>query len=313
MRQLVRNAPRSSMLTSIPSPFRKQKLKFGEACLVGNELIGEMGQERIPVFMEKAFDDPADRGALECRPRLRYGEGIRASLCALGQKAFSNQIRHDGLHGGVSEGFPARSQDRFDIADGHRRLSGPENLHNSCFEWSKHGAGPVVSEAEEFCSHLPSILADVRPSVKTNPSAVAFTSVPSKPLILFVCRHNTGRSQMAEAFLRKFAGDTVEVASAGTIAANHPDPGVIVAMAEVGIDISKARPKLLNPAIVARAVRIITMGCDVESCDVKLGALRIDEDWKLPDPKGEPPERVREIRDLICRKAHDLAASLKVW
>jgi len=136
---------------------------------------------------------------------------------------------------------------------------------------------------------------------------------PGKPLILFVCRHNTGRSQMAEAFLRQFAGDAVEVASAGTgtVSADRPDPGVIAAMAEIGIDISAARPKLLDPAVIARAVRIITMGCNVETCDVDLGKLRIDDDWGLPDPKGESPERVREIRDLICLKARDLAASFK--
>jgi len=131
-----------------------------------------------------------------------------------------------------------------------------------------------------------------------------------KPFVLFVCKHNTGRSQMAEAFLRKFMGDAVEVASAGTVSADRPDPGVIAAMAELGIDISAARPKLLDPDVIARANRIITMGCDVVSCDVKLGALRIDDDWGLPDPKGQPPERVREIRDEVCRKAHDLAASL---
>jgi arsenate reductase (thioredoxin) len=131
-----------------------------------------------------------------------------------------------------------------------------------------------------------------------------------KPLVLFVCRHNTGRSQMAEAFVRQFAGDAVEVASAGTVAADRPDPSVIAAMAEVGIDISVARPKLLDPGVVARAVRIITMGCDVESCDVKLGALRIDDDWGLPDPKGQSSERVRAIRDLVCQKARDLVAEL---
>lgn len=91
---------------------------------------------------------------------------------------------------------------------------------------------------------------------------------PRRPLVLFVCRHNTGRSQMAEAFVRRFAGDAVEVASAGTIAADRPDPGVITAMAELDIDISAARPKLLDPAVAARADRIIAMGCDVESCDV---------------------------------------------
>jgi arsenate reductase len=123
----------------------------------------------------------------------------------------------------------------------------------------------------------------------------------SKPSVLFVCRHNTGRSQMAEAYLRFFAGDRVDVASAGTIAADVPDPGVVAAMAEDGIDISSARPKLLVAHQLARADRIITMGCDVE------GVPRIDDDWGLPDPKGQPPERVREIRALVRAKAQALA------
>jgi phosphinothricin acetyltransferase len=125
-----------------------------------------------------------------------------------------------------------------------------------------------------------------------------------KPLVLFVCRHNTGRSQMAEAFLRGFAGAEVEVASAGTIAADRPDPGVVAVMAAIGIDISHARPKLIDPALAARADRVITMGCDVE------GLLRVDDDWGLPDPKGQPPERLIEIRDLVCRKAGALAKDL---
>ncbi len=125
-----------------------------------------------------------------------------------------------------------------------------------------------------------------------------------RPFVLFVCKHNTGRSQMAEAYLRRFTGDAVEVASAGTIAADHPDPGVVAAMADVDIDISKARPKLLDPSVVARADRIITMGCDVE------GVPRIDDDWGLADPKGQSPERVREIRDIVCAKAGTLAKQL---
>jgi len=68
--------------------------------------------------------------------------------------------------------------------------------------------------------------------------------------------------------------------------------------------ISAARPKLLDPELAKRAARIITMGCDVE------GVPRIDEDWGLPDPKGQPIERVREIRDLVCRKAGELAKQL---
>lgn len=127
----------------------------------------------------------------------------------------------------------------------------------------------------------------------------------TKPLILFVCRHNTGRSQMAEAYLRHFVGDAVEILSAGTIAATEPDSGVVAAMAEDGIDISAVRPKLLDPQVASRADRIITMGCDVQ------GVPRIDDDWGLPDPKGQPPERVREIRDVIKGKARALATALK--
>jgi arsenate reductase len=125
-----------------------------------------------------------------------------------------------------------------------------------------------------------------------------------RPLVLFVCKHNTGRSQMAEAFLRSFAGDRVEVVSAGTIAADRPDPGVVAVMAEIGIDISGARPKLLRDTLTAHADRIITMGCDVE------GVPRVDDDWGLPDPKGQPPERVREIRDLVRARARHLASEL---
>ncbi len=124
-----------------------------------------------------------------------------------------------------------------------------------------------------------------------------------KPFVLFVCKHNTGRSQMAEAFFRRSVGDAVEVASAGTIAADRPDANVVAVMAEMNVDISSARPKLLDAIMAARADRIITMGCDVE------GVPRIDDDWGLPDPKGQPPERVREIRDLVSIKAAQLAAS----
>ncbi len=93
----------------------------------------------------------------------------------------------------------------------------------------------------------------------------------------------------------------MKVASAGTIAADRPDPTVVAAMAEADIDISAARSKLVDPDVMAGADRIITMGCDVE------GVPRIEDDWGLTDPKGQPIERVREIRDMVCRKAGDLA------
>lgn len=127
----------------------------------------------------------------------------------------------------------------------------------------------------------------------------------NKPLVLFVCKHNTGRSQMAEAYLRHLAGDRVEVQSAGTIAADMPDPGVVAAMAEDGIDISAARPKLLTPEMAERAKLIITMGCDVQ------GVPRIDDDWGLPDPKGQSTEQLRAIRELVKHRAQELADNLR--
>jgi len=109
---------------------------------------------------------------------------------------------------------------------------------------------------------------------------------------------------MAEAYLRYFAGNKIEVASAGTIAAAVPDPGVVAIMAEDGIDIRAARPKLLDVEKAKTADRIITMGCDVE------GVPRIDADWGLPDPKGQSRDVVREIRDSIKEKARTLAIAL---
>ena len=128
--------------------------------------------------------------------------------------------------------------------------------------------------------------------------------MPSKPFVLFVCKHNTGRSQMAEAYTRLFCDSMFDVASAGTIAADKPDAGVVQAMAEDGVDISSARPKLVSKDVLDRADFVITMGCDVE------GVSRIDEDWSLPDPKGQSPERVREIRDTIKAKALGLVARI---
>jgi arsenate reductase len=145
---------------------------------------------------------------------------------------------------------------------------------------------------------------DVRAGADSGGETLMTMEKHCMPLVLFVCKHNTGRSQMAEAFLRRFAMDRIEVASAGTIAADRPNPGVVAAMAEVGIDISSARPKLIDPAVLARADYVITMGCDVE------GVARIDDDWGLPDPKGQPPERVREIRELVSAKVAELAEKL---
>ena len=115
--------------------------------------------------------------------------------------------------------------------------------------------------------------------------------------VLFACVHNAGRSQMAAAFFNALADPTqARALSAGTHPSERVHPAVVEAMAEFGIDLSKARPGLLTREKASGASLLVTMGCG-EECPVVPG-LRT-EDWALDDPKDQPPERVREIRDEI--------------
>ncbi|CUU58778.1 Protein-tyrosine-phosphatase [Parafrankia irregularis] len=123
--------------------------------------------------------------------------------------------------------------------------------------------------------------------------------MPEKPSILFVCVHNAGRSQMAAGFLTHLAGDQVEVRSAGSVPATEVNPVAVAAMAEIGIDIAAATPKILTADAVATSTLVITMGCG-DTCPVFPG-IRY-EDWKLDDPAGLDVDAVRPIRDAI--RAH---------
>lgn len=128
--------------------------------------------------------------------------------------------------------------------------------------------------------------------------------------IVFVCVENAGRSQIAEAFARKYGGEEVEVYSAGTMPALSVHPEVIQAMMEKGIDLSSKKPQILNEKILEKADLVITMGCSVEGlCPAPL--IKDIVDWKLEDPKGKPIEKVREIRDEIERKVLDLLKQIK--
>ena len=128
-----------------------------------------------------------------------------------------------------------------------------------------------------------------------------------KPSVLFVCVHNAGRSQMAAGWLRHLAGDTVEVRSAGSIPADQVNPAAIEAMAEVGIDITDQRPKILEYDTVESSDVIVTMGCG-DACPYFPGKRY--EDWKLDDPAGKGVESVRPIRDEIRGRVQDLLAGL---
>ncbi|MEJ7568503.1 MAG: hypothetical protein WKF41_09595 [Gaiellaceae bacterium] len=120
--------------------------------------------------------------------------------------------------------------------------------------------------------------------------------------VLFVCTHNAGRSQIAQAFFERYASEDLRAESAGQEPAAAIWPNVIEAMHEVGIDISDRKPKKIDVEMQLHADKGITLNCQ-GSCPYLIGAV---EDWEIDDPAGQPLEKVREIRDEIERRVRDL-------
>jgi protein-tyrosine-phosphatase len=126
--------------------------------------------------------------------------------------------------------------------------------------------------------------------------------------VLFVCVHNSGRSQMAEAFFNQKTQAKAVATSAGTQPATQVNPTVVSAMREVGIDIVENKPKILTAEMLESAARVITMGCNVaEACPATFTPT---EDWGLDDPEGRPIEQVRQIRDEIKAKVDELVKTI---
>ena len=125
--------------------------------------------------------------------------------------------------------------------------------------------------------------------------------------VMFVCVHNAGRSQMAQGFLQHLAGDRVEVRSSGTMPGDQVNPAVVEAMAELGIDISSATPKILTDEDVRASDYVITMGCG-DKCPFYPGKIYLD--WVLEDPAGKGVESVRPIRDEIKILVENLVAEI---
>jgi arsenate reductase (thioredoxin) len=123
--------------------------------------------------------------------------------------------------------------------------------------------------------------------------------------VIFACVHNAGRSQMAAAFFNA-AASRARAVSAGTQPGERVHPEVVAAMNECGIDLSQARPQKLTEALAREASLLVTMGCG-DACPYVPGLRR--DDWPLPDPKGQPVERVREIRDDIRQRVEKLIAA----
>ena len=131
-----------------------------------------------------------------------------------------------------------------------------------------------------------------------NTSDVPATEQPSDRSIryvLFVCNHNAGRSQMAQAFFERYGPEDVRAESAGTEPAPEIWPPVVEAMREVGIDLEGRKPKKLTLEMQLHADWAITMGCG-DACPY---VATIVEAWDIPDPAGRPIEDVRAIRDGI--------------
>jgi protein-tyrosine-phosphatase len=124
---------------------------------------------------------------------------------------------------------------------------------------------------------------------------------------MFVCVHNAGRSQMAQGFLQHLAGDRIEVRSSGTMPGNQVNPSAVEAMAELGIDISSAQPKVLTNEDVMASDYVITMGCG-DACPFYPGKTYLD--WALQDPAGKGVEDVRPIRDEIKGLVEALIAEI---
>jgi arsenate reductase len=120
--------------------------------------------------------------------------------------------------------------------------------------------------------------------------------------VLFVCTHNAGRSQMAQAFFERLAPEDLRAESAGQEPADAIWPNVVEAMGEIGIDISGRTPKKIDLEMQLHVDKAITLNCQ-GSCPYVIGGI---EDWKVDDPAGRPIEEVREIRDDIERRVREL-------
>lgn len=133
--------------------------------------------------------------------------------------------------------------------------------------------------------------------------------VDAMKTVLYVCVHNAGRSQMAEAFTNALSRGKVKGVSAGTVAGEGVNPVAERVMAEVGISMEGQRPKQLTQKMVDAADQVITMGCgvDAEACPAR---FILTDDWGLDDPAGQPVEKVREIRDQIKKRVERLIAEV---
>jgi arsenate reductase len=125
--------------------------------------------------------------------------------------------------------------------------------------------------------------------------------------VLFVCLHNAGRSQMAQALFERAASPEHQAASAGTTPAERVHPEVVDVMRELDIDLAGRRPRLLTRQLAEQADVVVTMGCG-DACPFIPDKRYLD--WDLPDPSRQPLSEVRATREEISRRITTLLAEL---
>jgi protein-tyrosine-phosphatase len=125
--------------------------------------------------------------------------------------------------------------------------------------------------------------------------------------VLFVCRHNAGRSQMSQALFERAASCRHTASCAGTFPSERVHPEVVVVMRELGVDLADRTPRLLTRDLAEQADVVVTMGCGDE-CPYIPGTRHVD--WELPDPHGQPIAQVRATRDEIDSLVRQLVERL---
>lgn len=152
---------------------------------------------------------------------------------------------------------------------------------------------------------LPNMSGEAKKVLMPHPTEITDIKTKMKTYV-FACVHNAGRSQMAAAFFNLYAQSGCQAISAGTAPAERVHPEVVTVMKEIGIDLAKAKPQQLTEEVANGAHVLVTMGCG-EACPFVPGLRVID--WSLPDPKGQPLDAVRKIRDLIHEQVKCLLRS----
>ena len=239
-----------------------------------------------PIFF---FNMTAQLKAVVDRCQLFWARKYKLKLTDPAKKTKRGFLLSVGASKGKSlfEGLQLTARYFFDAIDArfegsltYREIEGPKDM-------SKH----------------PKVMADVKKA-----AADLIEPLIGRKKILFACRENACRSQMASAFAQYLAGDKFEVINGGSQPADQVNPDMVKAMHEKGIDMALRVPQSIESAIINNTPDfIVTMGCG-EECPFVPGAQMLD--WALPDPAGKPPDFMRAVRDEIENNVKDLIKEL---